>query len=128
MDSRHAEQLPDVEPRLTMRIYDSAVMKQEASTTEGAEELNALRERVRHLEAELEALRRAHDVQSRHLISERLAIADQVEAEITPLREEIEWRIEVMEEQAKHLAVLKESRSLRYTEPLRRIAAALRRR
>jgi hypothetical protein len=87
-----------------------------------------LRERVSELEAELEALRRAHDAKSRHLISERLAFADQQEAEITPLREEIEWRKEVMEEQEKHLDVLRQSRSLRYTESLRRIAAALRRR
>lgn len=86
-----------------------------------------LRERVRELEAELDALRRAHASQSRRLISERLAFADQVEAEITPLREEIAWRKEVMEQQEKHLEILRQSRSLRYTEPLRRIAAALRR-
>jgi 2-polyprenyl-3-methyl-5-hydroxy-6-metoxy-1,4-benzoquinol methylase len=86
-----------------------------------------LRQRTTELEAvrsEFEALRRAHEAQARHLISERLAFADQFESELEPLREEIEWR-KGME---KELARLQESRSLRYTEPLRRIAAALRRR
>jgi O-antigen biosynthesis protein len=85
------------------------------------EQLRPLREELRQrssdletVRAELEALRRAHEAQARHLISERLAFADQFESEIEPLREA--------------LAILQESRSLRYTEPLRRIAAALRRR
>jgi hypothetical protein len=92
------------------------------------EELQALRARSRELEAELEALRRAHDAQARHLVAERLAFADQFEREIEPLREEVEWRRTAMETQEEQLVVLQNSRSLRYTEPLRRIAGALRRR
>jgi SAM-dependent methyltransferase len=95
------------------------------------EQLRPLREellqRTSELEAvraEFEALRRAHEAQARHMVSERLAFADQFESEIEPLREEIEWRKGV----EKQLLMLQESRSLRYTEPLRRIAAALRRR
>jgi methionine biosynthesis protein MetW len=90
-----------------------------------------LDQRARELEAvraELEALRRAHEAQARHLVSERLAFADQFESEIEPLREEVEWRKGVMKVQEKELAELRESRSLRYTEPLRRIAGRLRRR
>jgi 2-polyprenyl-3-methyl-5-hydroxy-6-metoxy-1,4-benzoquinol methylase len=94
------------------------------------EQLRPLREELRQRTSELEAvrvefdaLRRAHEAQARHLISERLALADQFESEIQPLRDEIEWR-KGME---KELGSLQESRSLRYTEPLRRIAAALRR-
>jgi methionine biosynthesis protein MetW len=90
-----------------------------------------LSERAAELEAvrrELEALRRAHEAQARHLVSERLAFADQFEGEIEPLREEVEWRKGVMKVQEKELAELRESRSLRYTEPLRRIAGRLRRR
>jgi 2-polyprenyl-3-methyl-5-hydroxy-6-metoxy-1,4-benzoquinol methylase len=93
------------------------------------EQLRPLREELRQrtseletVRSELESLRRAHEAQARRLISERLAFADQFESEIEPLREEIEWR-KGME---KDFARLQESRSLRYTEPLRRIAAALR--
>lgn len=103
-----------------------------ASTEDEAQaELSELRpteERVRQLEAELDSLRRAHEAQARHLISERLAFADQFESEIKPLRDEVAWREDVMEELAKQLELLQQSRSLRYTEPLRRVAAALRRR
>ena len=76
------------------------------------------------LEAELEALRKAHEAQSRHLVAERLALAEEIEHEVGALREEIEWRKGVMEQ----LEALKESRSIRYTEPFRRVAATLRRR
>jgi O-antigen biosynthesis protein len=88
-----------------------------------------LRERSADLDAvraELEAVRRAHEAQARHLISERLAFADEVESEIEPLREEVEWRKGVMEAQEEELKTLRESRSLRYTEPLRRIAGLFR--
>jgi 2-polyprenyl-3-methyl-5-hydroxy-6-metoxy-1,4-benzoquinol methylase len=95
------------------------------------EQLRPLREEVRartsELEAvreELEALRRAHEAQARHLVSERLAFADQFENEVKLLREEIAWR----ETQGKELETLQASRSMRYTEPLRRLAAMLRRR
>jgi 2-polyprenyl-3-methyl-5-hydroxy-6-metoxy-1,4-benzoquinol methylase len=99
---------------------------QRASEVEAVRaELEAVRA---ELEAELQALRRAHEAQARHLVSERLAFADQFEGEIEPLRDEIEWRKGVMEAQEKELAMVKQSRSLRYTEPLRRIAAIVRRR
>jgi uncharacterized coiled-coil DUF342 family protein len=93
-------------------------------TTSELDELQALRQRTRELEAELDALRRAHDAQARRLVAERLALADEVEREVETLREEIEWRKEVME----HLEPLRDSRSVRYTAPLRRLAAFLRRR
>jgi 2-polyprenyl-3-methyl-5-hydroxy-6-metoxy-1,4-benzoquinol methylase len=80
------------------------------------------------LEAELEALRAAHEAQARQQVAERLALAEQMEREVETLREEIEWRKGVMEHQEKQLETLKQSRSLRYTEPLRRAAATFRRR
>ncbi len=92
-------------------------------TTSELDELQALRERTRELEAELDALRQAHEAQARRHVAERLALANEVEREVETLREEIEWRKEVMEQ----LELLRNSRSLRYTEPLRRIAGALRR-
>ena len=100
--------------------YDLPVSK---PTTTELDELDALRVRTRELEAELDALRRAHEAQARQLVAERLALANEVEREVETLREEIEWRKEVMEQ----LELLRNSRSLRYTEPLRRFAAALRR-
>jgi 2-polyprenyl-3-methyl-5-hydroxy-6-metoxy-1,4-benzoquinol methylase len=77
---------------------------------------------------ELELLRRAHEAQARHLVAERLAFADQFENEIEPLRAEVEWRKGVMDAQEEQLTMLQSSRSFRYTEPLRRFAAAFRRR
>jgi uncharacterized coiled-coil DUF342 family protein len=93
-------------------------------TTSEEHELQVAHERARELEAELDALRRAHDAQARRLVAERLALANEVEREVETLREEIEWRKEVMEQ----LEPLRDSRSVRYTAPLRRIAGALRRR
>jgi len=86
------------------------------------------REREAELEAELAALRKAHEAQARHLVAERLALAGQMEEEVGRLREEIEWRMGVMEHQEEQLEVLRSSRSLRYTEPLRRAAGLVRRR
>jgi len=80
------------------------------------------------LEAELAALRQAHEAQARQLVAERLALAEEIEREVETLREEIEWRKGVMEHQEEQLETLRSSRSLRYTEPLRRIGAVLRRR
>jgi transcription elongation factor len=87
-----------------------------------------LETRVRELEDELELLRTAHEAQARHLVSERLALADEIEREVGQLREEIEWRKGVMEHQQEQIETLVSSRSLRYTEPLRRIASVFRRR
>jgi 2-polyprenyl-3-methyl-5-hydroxy-6-metoxy-1,4-benzoquinol methylase len=102
-------------------------------------------EREAELEAELAQLRLAHEAQARHLIAQRLALAEEVEREVTTLREEssttiaglreeIEWRKGVMESQEKAIEnhrqvvdALQNSRSFRYTEPLRRIASLLRR-
>jgi 2-polyprenyl-3-methyl-5-hydroxy-6-metoxy-1,4-benzoquinol methylase len=53
---------------------------------------------------------------------------DQVERELESLREEIEWRKGVMDVQGEQLTTLQNSRSVRYTSPLRRLAASLRRR
>ena len=84
--------------------------------------------------ADYEALKRAHDAQARHQIAERLVLAEQIEEEVGRLREEIEWRKDVMEKQEaaiehhkKVVESLLKSRSIRYTEPLRRIASLLRR-
>ena len=93
-------------------------------TTTELDELVALRVQTRELKEELDALRRAHEAQARRLVAERLALANEVEREVETLREEIEWRKEVME----RLEPLRDSRSVRYTAPLRRFAAALRRR
>ena len=97
------------------------------------------------LETELSTLRRAHEAQARHLIAERLVLAEQIEQEVGHLREELEWRKEVMEEQGEALEyhkkeleislenhkkereILLNSRSFRYTAPLRRIVSFLRR-
>jgi len=96
-------------------------------TTPETDELLALRRRASDLEAELDGLRRAHEAQARHLVAERLALANEIEQEVKLLREEIAWRREVMEIYEEQLETLRSSRSLRYTEPLRRIASALRR-
>jgi hypothetical protein len=104
--------------------YDPLMPKQPTSETD---ELLALQRRASDLEAELEGLRRAHEAQTRHLVAERLALANEIEQEVTLLREEVAWRREVMEVQEWQLKMLRNSRSLRYTEPLRRLASALRR-
>lgn len=102
-----------------------------ASTEDEAQpelaELRPAEERVRQLEKELEVLRTAHEAQARHLVSERLALADEIEREVQTLRDEVEWRKGVMEHQQEVLDILRSSRSLRYTEPLRRVGRLLRR-
>jgi O-antigen biosynthesis protein len=96
-------------------------------------ELPMLEETLEELEAtreELEQVRQAHEAQARHLITERLSFADQIgelDGVIERLREEVDWRKGVMDAQEQQLTTLQQSRSLRYTEPFRRIAAALRR-
>jgi 2-polyprenyl-3-methyl-5-hydroxy-6-metoxy-1,4-benzoquinol methylase len=118
--SEAASQLQDLRTRLDeadLKLRDLAKLE---------EKINELTE----TRGELEVLRRAHEAQARHLISERLSFADQIgelDGVIDRLREEVEWRRGVMEAQEQQLATLQQSRSLRYTEPLRRIAAALRR-
>ena len=92
-----------------------------------SDELERLRRRLEAQTQELAQLRLAHEAQARHLVAERLALANEIEHEVKLLREEIEWRKEVMEVQEGSLETLRTSRSLRYTEPLRRIASALRR-
>jgi hypothetical protein len=80
------------------------------------------------LQRENEALRHANEAQARHLVAERLALAEEVEREVGKLRDELEWRKGVMEHQEAQFNLLQSSRSLRYTQPLRRLAAAVRRR
>lgn len=114
----------------------------------------SLREATDELEEgrqELEELRRAHEVLQRQVIAERALLADHVQglqhdaglvrAENGHLKEEIEWRTDVMrrlEAEAKwrsdvmeqlgtEVAALEHSRSYRYTAPLRRTAGFLRR-
>lgn len=82
--------------------------------------------RAHELETELEALRRAHEAQARQRIAERLALANEVEREVETLREEVEWRTEVMGEYEKQLDKIRSSRSYRYSAPVRRALARLR--
>lgn len=99
-----------------------------ANLREAKTELTRLRdleEATRELEEttkELELLRRAHDAQSRHLISERLSFAD----EIARLREEVDWRKSVMEEYERQLERIHTSRAYRYSAPVRRMVSAFR--
>jgi hypothetical protein len=88
---------------------------------------SSAKERVRQLEAELDVLRTAHEAQARFLVQERLALADEIEREMQILQEEIEWRKGVMEHQQEVIEIFKNSRSLRYTEPFRKVARAFRR-
>jgi hypothetical protein len=72
----------------------------------------------------LELLRRAHEAQSRHLIAERLAFADQIaqlDGVIERLGEEIEWRKGVMEDFEGQLHRIHGSRAYRYSAPVRRL-------
>jgi O-antigen biosynthesis protein len=92
-------------------------------------ELQATREELEGTREELELLRRAHEAQARHLISERLSFADQtaeLDSVIDQLREEVEWRKGVMEEYERQLQSIQNSRSFRYTAPIRRIMMTLR--
>jgi hypothetical protein len=106
------------------------------------------RDREVELQAELDQLRLAHDAQGRQMIAQRLALAEQVEQEVTSardvasalreeiagLREELSWRTGVMEHQAEAIEHHKQafesilmSRSFRLTAPLRSIAGLFRR-
>jgi O-antigen biosynthesis protein len=93
------------------------------------EELQGTREELQGTREELELLRRAHEAQARHLISERLSFADQtaeLDSVIDQLREEVEWRKGVMEEYERRVESIQSSRSFRYTAPIRRIMMTLR--
>lgn len=83
--------------------------------------------RLEDAEAELDALRTAHEAQARFLVQERLALADEIEREMQILQEEIDWRTGVMEHQQEVIEIFQNSRSLRYTEPFRKVARAFRR-
>lgn len=144
---RALERLPGAEAQLQALVRrisaDRARAEVDRLLRSSAEELTvragvpsarlSRREREEELEAELDALRHAHEAQARHMVAERLVLADHIEREIEPikqevgsLRDEVEWRKGVMEHQEHVLLVLQNSRSLRYTAPLRRIAAVLR--
>ncbi|HEY7562780.1 MAG TPA: hypothetical protein VH650_11445 [Gaiellaceae bacterium] len=86
-----------------------------------------LTRRLEDAEAELDALRTAHEAQARFLVQERLALADEIEREMQILQEEIDWRTGVMEHQQEVIEIFQNSRSLRYTEPFRKVARAFRR-
>jgi hypothetical protein len=90
------------------------------------EETRAELERVR---ADLAELRRAHEAQARHLVVERLAVAENAAAllaEIEELKADVEWRKGVMKVYEDELEILRNSRSIRYTNTLRRAATVLR--
>jgi chromosome segregation ATPase len=116
---------PSVDPAKKVRADQVEVDELRAlreELDERASQLNALR-------AELDALRRAHDEQSRHLISERLAVAENAAAllgEIEELKADVEWRKSVMTTYEEQLETLRNSRSMRYTASVRRLADAVR--
>jgi chromosome segregation ATPase len=99
-------------------------------------ELERVREQLAERESELaavnadlEALGLAHEAQARHLIIERLAVAENAAAllgEIDELKADVEWRKGVMKTYEEQLETLRNSRSLRYSASLRRVAGALR--
>jgi hypothetical protein len=101
------------------------VPKQDQSGKQGAEaELEALR-------ADLAELARAHEAQARHLVIERLSVAENAAAllaEIDELKADVEWRKGVMKVYEEELEILRNSRSVRYSAKVRRAAAALRHR
>jgi 2-polyprenyl-3-methyl-5-hydroxy-6-metoxy-1,4-benzoquinol methylase len=108
-----ASQLADVRANLRKAEADS----------ERLAKLETIFENTTH---ELELLRRAHEAQERHLISERLTFAQRFESEIGPLQEEVEWRKGVMEEYERQLERIHGSRAYRYSAPVRRMLATLR--
>jgi O-antigen biosynthesis protein len=91
------------------------------------EEARADVERLEELEGmsrELDLMRRAHEAQGRHLVSERLAFAErigQLDDAVETLREEVEWRKGVMEEYERQLARIHGSRAYRYATSVRRM-------
>ena len=90
------------------------------------EETRAELERTR---AELADLRRAHDAQARHLVVERLAMAETTAAllsEIDELKADVEWRKSVMKVYEEQIETLHNSRTFRYTATVRRLASTLR--
>ena len=97
---------------------------------ETADAFPDLHEELERSRSELELLHTAHEAQARHLITERLAFADRIEeleSERARLREEIEWRTGVMEEYERRLDRIHSSRTFRYTAPIRRLVAMVRR-
>jgi hypothetical protein len=100
------------------------------------DELERQRQRLTETETALAAVRadlaelgRAHEAQARHLIIERLAVAENAAAllgEIDELKADVEWRKGVMKTYEEQLETLRNSRSLRYSASLRRVAGALR--
>ena len=99
-------------------------------------ELERARDRLAESELELAALRadlaalgRAHDAQARHLVIERLTMAEASAAfasEVEELKADVEWRTGVMKTYEEQLEALHNSRSMRYTATVRRFATALR--
>jgi len=84
---------------------------------------------VAALRADLAELRRAHDAQARHLVIERLTMAEASAAfasEVEELKADVEWRTSVMKTYEEQLEALRTSRSVRYAAPLRRLAGVLR--
>jgi O-antigen biosynthesis protein len=106
----------------------SQVADLRADLRQNRSELDQVREELQLLDEAHQLLQQAHEAQARRLVAERLALADRIESDVVQLREEVEWRRGVMEAQEAQLTMLQESRSLRYTAPLRRLAATLRRR
>ena len=100
-------------------------------------ELERARDRLAERELEVAALRadlaelgQAHAAQARHLVIERLTMAEANAAfasEVEELKADVEWRTGVMKTYEEQLEALHNSRSFRYTAAVRRFASALRR-
>jgi hypothetical protein len=130
------------------RLRSAVVSKQQrsgrqrsgAAEPEGFDEPRSELERLRHRlaenEAELAAARadlaelgRAHEAQARHLVVERLSVAENAAAllaEIEELKADVEWRKGVMKVYEDELEIRRNSRSARYSDTIRRAARALR--
>jgi hypothetical protein len=108
--------------RANLREAQSDLERSQSDLDRSLQRLHELEDASR----ELELLRRAHEAQARHLVSERLAFADQFQSEVGPLREEVAWRKGVMEEFERKLARIHGSRTYRYTAPIRWLRALLR--
>ena len=135
----------EINPRLDVSTELAAVLRSDPEATtyqfvvsaipsDAASQLADVRGKLhartlRELE-ELELLRQAHEAQARHLVTERLAFADQItelNEVIERLGEEIEWRKGVMEDYEGRLQRIHSSRAYRYSAPMRRLLGAGRR-
>ena len=124
--SREVERVLRADPEATTYQFVVAAVPSDAAS-QLADLRAKLEGRREDLQRELELLRSAHEAQARHLISERLAFAEEREQTVGRLQEEIEWRKSVMEDLETQLQRIRQSRAYRYSAPVRRLIGAARR-